>query len=254
MKSVEMTEDEDSKYHDAEYREYCVDEPLPVGSDDTHEENSDITNTDEGNRDANASSSTKAVIHGKSPAKKQFKSPKKVVPVLKKAPKRKHPEERSEDPRVAEAYDYLISKKQKEDSASSKKMKDECDLFGEFIASQLRKEDSETRELMMHEIHGVIFNVKCNKTYSHSSLTPLHTRHPTQHSSSMPTFLGMHCPTTDLYNYPPAATPSPNFPASVSPTSSHSYSNPSTPASSTYPYFPMSSPSVTSESAMSPNA
>ncbi|KAK7575720.1 hypothetical protein V9T40_012006 [Parthenolecanium corni] len=247
-----MTEDEDSEYHDAEFREYCVDDPLPVGSDDTHEENSD---TDEGNRDANASSSTEAVIHGKSPAKKLFKSPKKVILSLKKAPKRKHPEERSEDPRVAEAYDYLISKKQKEDSPSRNKMKDECDLFGEFIASQLRKEDSKTRDLMMHEIHGVIFNVKCNKTYSHSSLTPLHTRYPTQHSSSMPTFLGMHSPMTDVYNYPPATatTPSPNFPTSVSPMLSNSYSNPPTPASSTYPYFSMSSPSVTSESAMSPN-
>lgn len=252
-----MTEDEDSENHDAEFREYCVDDPLPVGSDDTHEENSDITNTDEGNRDANASSSTdEAVIHGKSPAKKQFKSPKKVIPSLRKALKREHPEEHSEDPRVAEAYDYLISKKQKQDSGSSKKMKDECDLFGEFIASQLRKEDSETRELMMHEIHGMIFNLKCNKTYSHLSLTPLHMRYPTQHSSSMPTFLGMHSPTTDVYNYPPATatTPSPNFPASVSPMSSNSNSNPPTPPSSTYPYFPMSSPSATSESAMSPDA
>lgn len=202
---------------------------------------SDVTNTDENSRDKDASNSNAAIGQGKSPSKKLFKSPKKSVRTSNKGFTRNKKEQ--EDPRVTEAYDYLRSRKEKEDSVRSKQEKDECDIFGEYIASKLKKENGETQEIMMHEIHQLLFNIKRRKTHS-SQYTPLYMQQSAHYNPSIQTpntFLGMQSPVTELHDLNSPSASRSTFSASVSPMSTHSFSNPPTPSGPMYPFYPVSS-------------
>lgn len=167
-----------------------------------------------------------------------FKSPRKFVKPSNKGflKNKKEPE----DHRVTEAYDYLRSRKEKEESARSKQEKNECDIFGEYIASKLKKENAETQEIMMHEIHQLLFHIKRRKTHS-SLYTPLYMQQSAHYNSPIQapnTFLRMQSPVPELndLNSPPASR-SP-FSASVSPMSPHSFSNSPSPSVSMYPFYP----------------
>lgn len=134
---------------DMEDEEYNEDNPSSIQN-VANESDSALVNTNERSMDVSASTCTSNETTGtkKSPLKRTFKSPKKV-------PKQKY---RNEDPRVTKAYDYLVSRKNKDEN-TNKKEKHECDIFGEFIATKLKKEDAETREIMMYEIHRVMFDI-----------------------------------------------------------------------------------------------
>lgn len=42
------------------------------------------------------------------------------------------------------------------------KKRDVCDIFGEYIAEELRKHDDRTRMILQHEIHNILFQAVVN--------------------------------------------------------------------------------------------
>lgn len=83
---------------------------------------------------------------------KEFKFPKKRSIKQKQA---------DEDPRIAEAFRYLRQ-------TASQQRKDQCSLFGDYIADKLRIFDNHLRAIVQHRISNLLFELEMN-LYQNSS-------------------------------------------------------------------------------------
>jgi len=88
--------------------------------------------------------------------KKDFKSSKRPI-------KRKLTREK-EDPRIAEAFGYL-----KEVTTTSLQEKDQCKLFGDFVADYLRKFNNRVRAFALHKIHNLLYELEMS-TYERDNV------------------------------------------------------------------------------------
>ncbi|XP_046435802.1 uncharacterized protein LOC124187749 isoform X2 [Neodiprion fabricii] len=62
-----------------------------------------------------------------------------------------------QDQRNAEAFDYI-----RQVPARSDQLKDECSLFGDYIAAKLRKFDDRSRAIAEHRISNTLFDLEMN--------------------------------------------------------------------------------------------
>lgn len=86
-----------------------------------------------------------------------------VPPAIKSTPKRK------EDPRLDAAFSIIQSIGEKRSVAKSER--NECILFGEYVASQLAKFDESTRAHVKHAIGNILFDAEMGKYRMHQAFT-----------------------------------------------------------------------------------
>lgn len=77
------------------------------------------------------------------------------------SPKKVHGKKiQKEDPRIAEAYNVIKNIANKKSQQSEK---DESAIFGEYVATQLRKFSAQTHSLVKHKINNILFEAEMGK-------------------------------------------------------------------------------------------
>uniref|UniRef100_A0A0A9Z7N9 Monopolar spindle protein 2 n=1 Tax=Lygus hesperus TaxID=30085 RepID=A0A0A9Z7N9_LYGHE len=104
---------------------------------------------DGGNHDSPQDSLTEYTSSLVTASKKLFRSPKKMTSRKRTA----------EDPRLEEAYRILKSK-------SVPERKDECALFGDFIAAKMRNLEQRRRAMLQRDIYNLVFEAEMNSSAS----------------------------------------------------------------------------------------
>lgn len=88
--------------------------------------------------------------------------------------KKKNSQDEKLRQRMDEAFSILKTSAQKEDN-----IKDDCDIYGELLATKLRKMDERTRDIAMNRIDNMIFEIKMNPplSYENQYRSPVHQTH-----------------------------------------------------------------------------
>ncbi|XP_018579229.1 uncharacterized protein LOC108917222 [Anoplophora glabripennis] len=114
---------------------------------------------------------TQSLSAGKNKRRKLFASPKPVFKI-----------QAHEDPRIDTALDILQTIKEKKQIRTEK---NECVLFGEYLASQLMKFDDHTRAIVKHSIGNILFDAEMGRYRKGQDLFP--NRTPVMTSTHSPT-------------------------------------------------------------------
>lgn len=95
------------------------------------------------------------------------------------------------------------------DKRQTKKKKNDCTIFGEFIASKLEQFDDRMKTILQHQISTLLFNAELSHKFQPSANQSQETSNP-QFSTSLPHF-------QSIYSMPPQSTGT--YHASTSPSS-----------------------------------